>query len=433
MKKISTRAISLLLIALLVLGALGLFVYNDYINGRQWALYFAAYNSGVDGKILDRNGIELASFSGAKSTFCNDELTRIANYHVTGDYWGRTGTGVLSRYWSSSQNYNFIQGTTQEESSILNLNIDSNLNNKVYSLLRDQGNGCVLIMNYKTGEILSMVSNPSFDPLDNGEGEVEEGAYINRCLSASFTPGSTFKLITTAAAIENIPDLYTMTFNCEETYEIAGVEIKCTTAHGEQTFADALANSCNCAFAQLTVLLGQDKMIEYVTNYGFLDAHDLDGIPTVAGNYPTEFVGDPELAWSGIGQSVDLVNPYQMLLYVSAIANGGAYVQPHLANSSEDTIKTTELMKNSTAKELQRLMRNNVISHYEGEVNFPGLTLCAKTGTAENANGTDHSWFVGFLQDVEHPYAFVSLVENGGFGLWTSGIMMNEILQYMVK
>ena len=431
MKKITNRALSVILICALVIGLLGIFIYKDFLKGKDWALYFGAYNSASEGTILDRNGIALARFDGASSTFSDDTKTRIANYHVTGDYWGRTGTGLLSRYWQTSQNYNFYEGTTNSVVSTLNLTIDANINNRAYTLLRENGKGCIMMCNYRTGEVIAMVSSPSVDPLDS-EGEVEDGAYINRCLSAAFVPGSTFKLITAAAAIENIPDLEGMTFNCEEEYDVAGVKIKCTVAHGEQTFEEALANSCNCAFARIAVMLGQDTMIKYVTDYGILESHDLNGISCAKGNYPLEFVGDPELAWSGIGQSTDQVCPYTMLRYVCAIAGDGTLIEPTLIKS-EDTPAQSDIMDPQTAVRMKSLMANNVKSHYEGEVNFPGLNLCAKTGTAETGVGDNaHSWFVGFLDDETHPYAFVALVENGGFGLWTAGLMMNDLLQYAV-
>ena len=106
--------------------------------------------------------------------------------------------------------------------------------------------------------------------------------------------------------------------------------IYCTGPHYTQTFEQALANSCNIAFAQIAVKVGQENMIEHVRQYGLLDRHDLDGIPSAAGSYPLDFIGDPELAWSGIGQSTDLVNPYAMLRFVAAVANGGVLVEPHL-------------------------------------------------------------------------------------------------------
>ena len=173
-------------------------------------------------------------------------------------------------------------------------------------------------------------------------------------------------------------------------------------------------------------------MIEHVRQYGFLDAHELNGIPTAAGNYPLEFVGDPELVWSGIGQSTDLVNPYALLRFISAVANHGVLVEPHLLQSEEPPLRT-QLIEPDTADRLAAMMNYNFVSHYEPDVNFPGLSLCAKTGTAELGDGCSHAWFAGFLNDDAHPYAFVVLVERGGSGLRVAGPIANTLLQTAVQ
>ena len=90
-------------------------------------------------------------------------------------------------------------------------------------------------------------------------------------------------------------------------------------------------------------------------------------------------------------------------------------------------------MEASTAGRLKQMMNYNVVDHYNGEENFPGLKLCAKTGTAELGDGTSHAWFVGFLANDEHPFAFVTLVERGGYGLSTSGPIANNVLQWAVE
>ena len=504
MKKISTRAVSVFLIALVVIAGICGFVRNEFVHGRKWAMYFSSFDPEAEGELLDRDGEMLASFNRAGRGYAVDSPTRIANYHVTGDFIGMSGTGILTHFWSSAKNYSYIKGTYGKTQSSLTLSIDSDLNKMAYQLIRDngrrtvlknaagqivdpetyepilpltveeeteelsvplavsifnipaeepeepedllpplplerpaditeetiEGKGTVMIMNYKTGEVLCLTSAPSIDPAYPAE-EPEEGAYMNRALSATYTPGSTFKLVTAAAAIENIPDIYNMQFKCEGKYDIAGIEITCDAVHGTQSFPEAMANSCNCAFAQITVMLGQNTMVKYVNDFGFLSPHSIDGLYTSSGNYPQEFVGDPELAWSGIGQSTDQVCPYTMLRYVAAIANGGVLAEPTLLLGND--AGTTTVLDSSTAGKLRELMMNNVATHYEGDVRFPGLKLGAKTGTAETGYGTSHSWFTGFLADEAHPYAFVAIVEEGGYGLWTAGIMMNEILQHIVN
>ena len=433
MKKISTRALSVFLIAALVFTGMCVFIREEYLHGRKWAMYFSMFNPEADGQLLDRNGIMLAAFNKDARVYAKDWPTRVSNYHVTGDYAGMTGTGVLNRFWGSASDYDFIYGIHNERSGSLSLGIDAELNNYAYSLLSQYGKGTVMIMNYKTGEVICLVSSPSVDPAYPDE-EPEDGAYVNRALTATYTPGSTFKLITSAAAIENVPDLENMTFRCTGELDIAGISITCMEAHGTQTFEQALANSCNCAFAYLTYMeVGQRLMVKYVTDYGFLSPHSIDGIFTSAGNYPTEFVGDPELAWSGIGQSTDQVCPFSMLRYVSAIANGGTLAEPTFVKGGSNG-KSTLLVNPATASRLQELMRNNVVSHYAQEIpSFQDLPFCAKTGTAETGAGTSHSWFTGFLQDEAHPYAFVAVIEEGGFGLWAAGIMVNDIFQHMLQ
>lgn len=429
MKKINRRAFSVLIIALAVIFGLGVYILRYVDHGQDWALYFSRANSGSTGELTDRNGQLLAAFSATENLFSEDAEARIANYHVTGDYWGRTGTGVLSSFWNDMQGFDLLTGTTKAESSSWQLNIDSELSKVAYRAL-DGRNGAVLLMDYTTGELLCMVSSPAVDPAD-ADAEPPEGAYINRCLSAAFVPGSVFKLVTAAAAIENIPDIYQRSFYCEGTYIIAGVDINCSGTHYTQTFEQALANSCNCAFAQIAVMIGQDTLLEYVKDFGFLSEHSLDGIPTAAGTFPTEFVGDPELAWAGIGQSTDTVCPYTLLRYVSAIANNGVLCEPKLIMDGKDAVKS-RLIEVGTAQRLQEMMSYNVAAGY-GSDRFPGLNICAKSGTAELGDGTSHAWFTGFLQDEAHPYAFVVMIERGGGGLTNAGAVANTLLQAAVN
>ena len=425
MRQISKRAFSLLLMALLILSGTLVYLVRFAEHGQDWAAAYARENAGASGAILDRNGLVLASFSPNESAFQPDRELRIANYHVTGDYYGRTGTGLLTGY----QDYSVLTGSAKSQNTVLYLNVDAELDRKAYAVLNGRP-GAVLVMNYRTGELLCMVSSPAIDPLES-EPSPGEGAYINRCLSAAFVPGSVFKLITAAAAIEAIPDLAQRRFFCEGSTEIAGVTIQCSGHHGEQTFEQALSHSCNVAFAELAVDLGHNTLLRAVRRYGFLDPHRLDGIPTASGSFPLEFAGEPELGWAGVGQSTDLVCPFSLLRFVAAVANDGELAEPRLIRDGDLGIMSP-FMKADTARQLQRLMHYNVVSYY-GEDSFPGLKLCAKTGTAERGDGSSNAWFVGFLADEAHPYAFVVMIERGGSGLGAAGSAANEILQFAVN
>ena len=433
MNKVKRRAMSALLVAALVFCGIGVYIYRYINHGAEWATFAAnssVYTSGVlnTGTLTDRNGVVLAHAADGTHAYADDSAVRRACYHVVGDYSGNVGTGALGAFSAQLAGYNPITGTYASGGREVALTIDSALNVVALNALNGR-KGAVLVSNYKTGEILCMTSSPTTDPADESAA-IADGTYLNRCINSTFTPGSVFKLITSAAAIEKISDLESRTFTCAGSVDVAGVTVTCTGVHGNQTFEDALANSCNCAFAEISLELGADTLAQYAKELGFTDAQTLDEITTAAGSFSKGASGSANLAWSGIGQYEDLICPYSMLRLVSAIANGGSVVEPTLL--LDNTNSTTSLLKTSTANKLRDMMNYNVRAHY-GTNTFPGLDLCAKTGTAEVGDGTSHAWFTGFLLDSAHPYAFVVLVENGGGGLSVAGSVANTVLQAAVN
>lgn len=428
MRKVTFRASFSILIAFAIILGLLIYVVRFVNHGEDWALYFDDSTSNCTYTLTDRNGTALATMEHGGKYYCQDELARVACFQLVGDYAGNVGTGALQKFEKQLSGYNIITGIQEQADVNLQLTIDAELNKAAYSALNGR-NGCVLISNYKTGEILCMVSAPSIDPL-NPPKTLPDGVYLNRCISSTFTPGSIFKLVTLSAALENIPDIYQRSFECKGSIEVNGVTVKCTGTHGSQTIEQALANSCNCAFGELSLELGADIIEAYADKYGLTTNAKLDGITTAAGSYEKDTAGSPGLAWSGIGQFNDLVCPYGMLRLVSAVANNGTVVEPSLLDKSDHT---TKLMKPSTAEKVSSMMNYNVSYHY-GVDTFPGLNISAKTGTAQVGQGKEnHAWFVGFLNDAQHPYAFVVLVENGGSGLGAAGSVANTVLQQAVK
>ena len=400
MNKVKRRAMSALLVAVLVLGGIGVYIVRYIEHGAEWATFAAnssVYTSGVlsTGTLTDRSGVVLATANGGSRSYADDAAVRTACYQAVGDYTGNVGTGALKAFSKQLSGYNPITGTYATDGHTVALTLDSSLCVTAYEALAGR-KGAVLVSNYKTGEVLAMVSGPSIDP--SSDGDVPDGAYINRCINS---------------------------------LDVNGVSVKCTGVHGSQTFEDALANSCNCAFAQISLELGADTIESYAKKFGFLDSQSLSGIPTLAGSFTKGASGSANLAWSGIGQYEDLICPYSMLRYVSAIANGGSVVEPSLLLDTPSG-SNTNLLSATTANKLRDMMNYNVSAHY-GTNRFPGLNLCAKTGTAEVGDGTSHAWFTGFLLDDAHPYAFVVLVENAGGGLTNAGAVANTVLQAAVN
>lgn len=428
MKKLTGRAVSVLIIIGLVITGMAVYLVRYITLGEDWALYFYRQNSGSTGMIYDRNGLVLADFSPNGNYYSEDALTRKACYHIIGDYSGRTGSGLLMSFSEDIKDYDIFTGTTEAKDYTFTLTLDSTLNCEALKAMGEY-RGCIILSNYKTGEILCIVSTPTIDPLEDIE-DPEEGTFLNKCISGTYTPGSVFKLVTTAAAIEDVPNIFDKSFWCENEYDVAGVTITCMGPHYTTDIYTALSNSCNCAFAQISVMTGQASLKRHVEEYGFTSKHDLNGMTVAAGNFETEYMGDPELAWAGIGQWTDQVCPFSMLRFVQAIANGGTVQEPYIIAGT--ATGSSPLVRPDTAETLKEMMAFDVTDHY-GTENFPGLNLCAKTGTAEVGDGTNNAWFAGFLDDEEHPYAFVVVAEDGGYGINSAGMIANEILQYAVR
>ena len=443
MKKITRRTIVCLFLSLLLLIGTVTYVHRFVVNGNSWASFSSnshIYTNGqiTSGRIYDTNGVQLAGYEDGWQ-YSDGRNVRLGTIHAVGDPDGRIGTGALAAFAGRLTGYNLITGTGVGTTSgrDLKLTIDSELCAEAYRAMDDH-HGFVGIYDYTTGRILCMVSTPAYDPYDPDD--VEDGAYINKFLSSTFVPGSTFKVITTTAALEQIRDIRDRSFSCSGSVDIGGYRVTCTRSHGTLNITEALNESCNVTFGQLAVELGVNTMEDYVHKAGLTYRYSINGIQTAPSTFDFTADGAEGLAWSGIGQGKDLVNPCAMMVYMGAIASGGSTASPQILDSvtmknglkteSFSIDHTEELIDPDTAGELTDMMRDDVLENY-GQDNFPGLNICAKSGTAQVSSSDDPSngWFVGFLDDSEHPLAFVAMVEGGGYGARSAGSVINTVLQ----
>ncbi|MBQ3405091.1 MAG: penicillin-binding protein [Oscillospiraceae bacterium] len=439
MKKMQRRTASVLAIVLLLLCGLSVYVFKYCVNGAQWGS--SVYNKSVysngrlcSGDIYDRDGVLLAGVEDGKRYFASDSTLRKATLHVVGDKDRNIGTGALTVYARQLTGFNHITGTYSfsGDGGKVKLSIDADLNRAAYKAL-DGRSGVVAVANYETGEVLCCVSSPGFDPSDPPEISADDksGVYLNRFLSSTFTPGSIFKVVTAAAAIEKSRGINERSFNCDGSLTIGGDKVTCTHAHGRINFEQALAVSCNCAFARLSLELGSDNLYNYADRYGLLSGHDIDGVITTAsGRFDKASADTTNLGWSGAGQYNDLVNPAAYLRFMCAVANDGEATGLTLLKNGK-TGSSERLMSKDTAQRLQVMLGYDVAYNY-GKDNFPGLELCAKSGTAEVGSGNPHAWFSGFITNEGCPYAFIVLVENGGSGASVAGSVANKVLQTAV-
>jgi peptidoglycan glycosyltransferase len=307
--------------------------------------------------------------------------------------------------------------------------------------------GTAAVYNYKTGEILCAVTTPTYDPdnIPDIAGDTTgsyTGVYVNRFLQSKYIPGSIFKIVTLAAALESVPDIEERTFTCEGKYVIQNGDITCLGIHGTQTLKECFANSCNCAFAQIVELIGRDKLQRYVELFGVTDSVSFDGITTATGNFDLTAATAEQVAWSGIGQHKDQINPCAFLRFVGTIANGGIGAQPYVVsevsvgnktNYSAETTYTDRVVSEETARTIMEYMGNNVEVKYGAE-NFPNLSVCAKSGTGEVGGGKKpNAVFTGFVADDACPLAFIIVVEEGGFGTQTCMPIISQVLEVCAR
>lgn len=450
MRKIEKRAVLCLIIALALIAGLGLFCFRFVTNASDWAAYpynrHMYSNSGqlLSGTILDRDGDVLTEVKDGERVYYPDATVRRATVHAVGDGSGYIGTGALTAFADRLSGYNLITGGYSPLGSgrNLTLTLDAYLNVTAYNAM-DGRQGTVGVYNYKTGDILCMVSTPSFDPENPpAASEAQDGIYLNRFLSSAQVPGSIFKTVTLTAALENLPDLKDRTFTCTGETTVGGTVITCPKPHGKMDIASAFANSCNGVFGTLAAELGGDTMTKYVEQAGLTRRMSVDGIMTAAGHYDVSEADKGQIGWSGVGQYTDTVNPCNMMTYMGAIANGGTAAVPRLIldittpsgipTSWQRTEETDTLVQASTASQVKEMMKNNVVQTY-GTDRFRGLDIGAKSGTAEvGGDKRPNAWFAGFLDDPEHPYAFIVLVENGGGGASVAGEIAATVLQACV-
>ncbi len=411
-------------------------------NAEDWAMLRA--NSHLmkngsftaAGNILDRNGTVLAETKKGKRVYNNSERIRRSTLHIVGDSEGYIASGVQTAYQRELVGYSAVNGIFSLKKygrgNDVKLTLDSELCAASLDAL-DGEKGVVAVYNYKTGELLASVSSPNFDirnkpdvkDIEKGSNDEYSGLYINRLIDGLYTPGSVFKIITSAAAVDNNIDLSKWSYTCDGECYINGVKVACPSAHGKQDLKKAFRNSCNCAYAELAVEIGSDALTAEASRFGFGKSFKFGNKLTEKSRFNLKNCEDSDLAWAGVGQFTTLANPYHMLTVAGAVANNGTAVLPYAVDevlspsgkiiTKNITTKETYISED-TAAVLAGMMRNNVRDNY-GEWRFPGLSMCGKTGTAEVSDDkSPHAWFLGFSQNDECPLAIVVVIENGGWG-----------------
>ena len=331
-----------------------------------------------------------------------------------------------------------------------------------------------IAMDPNTGDILAMASKPDYDPNQSRtaiypyyENELSQysdkekikgyfSMWRNPAVSDTYEPGSTFKLITSSAALEENLVKETDKFVCSGSVTIGGRRIKCWRhyrPHGEQTFPQGVQNSCNPVFIELGNRLGVSKLYDYIEAFGFMDTTKLD-LPGEAKGilYNEKNVGPVELATISFGQSIS-VTPMQLITAISAIANDGKLMEPRIVKEKVDNqgniVETIspkvvrQVISEETSEKMMEIVQS-VVSEGSGKAAYlPGYRVGGKTGTAQKvidgkyAQGKYICSFIGIAPTDDPQIVVLAIVDEptgvSAFGSTTAGPIVKEIMSDSLK
>lgn len=284
----------------------------------------------------------------------------------------------------------------------INLTIDINIQKSIERELDNivdmfkPDNALAIVMDPNTGEILGMGARPDYDP-NNYKKYSQEVLSRNLPIWSSYEPGSTFKIVTMATAVEEkVVDLDKDTFYDTGVSKVDGSKLRCWKAggHGHQTFMQVLQNSCNPGFVKIGQLLGKERLFSYLDKFGFGEKTGIDLNGEGQGIiFPLNRVGNVELATTAFGQGVS-VTPIQQVNAVSAVVNGGTLLKPYIVKSisesetnniieQKQTIKVRKVVSKETSLIMRRALESVVALGGGKSAYIEGYRVGGKTGTAQ--------------------------------------------------
>lgn len=331
----------------------------------------------------------------------------------------------LAQVYEAPQNGVNVTLTIKQK---IQASVERELNNVVTKYAPETA--LAIAMNPNTGEILAISSRPNFDAINYQDYDIET---LNRNLPiwATYEPGSTFKIITLSAALnEGLVDLDKDTFYDAGSVKVANAKIKCWKAggHGAQTFLQVVENSCNPGFVELGNRLGKEKLFDYIDKFGFGKKTGIDLNGEASGIlFDLDKVGPVELATTAFGQGVS-VTPIQQITAVSAAINGGTLYKPYIVKSLNDPetnsvikentpTKVRQVISKETSSEVRRALESVVTNGSGRSAYIEGYRVGGKTGTAQKVKdgaymvGNYILSFIGFLP-ADDPQVVVYVAIN---------------------
>jgi penicillin-binding protein 2 len=319
--------------------------------------------------------------------------------------------------------------------------------------LIDDRRGAIVAMDVNDGSILTFFSSPTYDPnpltwgISSKEWSAllndEDRPMMNRVMSGSYPPGSTFKVVTASGILmEKVADTRTTVF-CPGSFQLGQQVFRCwrRSGHGSESIVDALRDSCDVYFYQMSVRLGIDKLIKWSKELGVGERTGIDLPGESRGNIAGREWKRARLreAWYqgdtvnySIGQGFLLMTPLQLVRTYAVFANGGRLVVPRL--NSEKTPEWTKVKISKANIDIVKTGIREVVRVGTGRIaGGYGVEIAGKTGTAQNPHGNDHAWFVGYAPADKPRYVAAALIEGGGSGSSVAGPLVAQMLAYLVE
>lgn len=411
--------------------------------------------------MLEADGIYMAENVGRYYVY-GDLLTQLLGFSSI-DNQGQAGLeAYLNDYLTGVDGYSFVQSDLQGKEisnsiryyveGVAGANVTLTANSKIQILLEqvlmqaynDQQAKSVtgMVMNVKTGEVLAISSKPSFDlnnvPRDNLK-ELFEHSKM-KAVTDTYEPGSTFKILTVAAALEEGITSFEDRFYCPGYRFVDGQRIKCwrSIGHGSQNLIEAFANSCNCCFMDLALRLGKDRFYDYIQKFGLGQKTGITIKGESAGIVmPKQNVKNVDLARMGFGHAV-AVTPIQLASIVCAITNDGVFNTPtvikNIVDSSgselyKNTNKSKRILSSKTSQQVNYLLEK--AENKTADFSFvEGYNIGGKTGTAQKydesgkiAQGKYISSFVGTYPANNPDLLFMILVDEPSAGAYYGSLV----------
>ena len=408
---------------------------------------------------------------GYLSLINKEELEKLGDYgYSMSDLVGRSGIermydkylkgedgGTQLEVDATGRLVKILGSKNQKKGTDISLTVDAKLQAYASDCLEGV-KGSVVIMDPRNGEMLAMASSPSFDSnifVERGRGD-EAVDYIrsssrpmlNRAINGQYPPGSIFKIIISDAALEMKKITEHTTFVCSGKYFLGKAEFDCWKegGHGPQDLRDAITHSCNIYFYNLGRKLGPDIISAHAQKLGLgkPTGIDIEGesrglVPSPAWKKTRRNQNwyEGETLNVAIGQGDLLVTPLQMVEVVSVFATGGNAPRPHIikkiGNADVQVPKPRTISVSKSALGIMKSAMVNVVASDTGtgqKARIEGMTIAAKTGTAQTPDGEPHAWFLGFAPADDPKIAFVVMIEHGGHGGVIAADIAKKILDF---